>query len=118
VDDVLSYRVRAANGEMVPLSAFIAASASVQPNGLATFQQLNSAVLQGVPFPGRTVGEAVAFLQQKANEIMPQGMAYDFKGESRQYVQEGNTLALTFVFALILIYLVRRSSSFRDRSSC
>ena len=33
-------------------------SKTVQPNGLATFQQLNSATLQGVPFPGRTVGEA------------------------------------------------------------
>jgi multidrug efflux pump len=116
VEDILSYRVRAVNGEMVPLSAFVTASASVQPNGLATFQQLNSAVLQGVPFPGRTVGEAVAFLQAKANEIMPQGMAYDFKGESRQYVKEGNTLALTFVFALILIYLVLAAQfeSFRD----
>jgi multidrug efflux pump len=116
VTDILNYRVRAVNGQMVPLSAFVTASASVQPNGLATFQQLNSAVLQGVPFPGRTVGEAVAFLQQKANEIMPQGMAYDFKGESRQYIQEGNTLAVTFVLALILIYLVLAAQfeSFRD----
>jgi multidrug efflux pump len=116
VEDILKYRVKAANGEMVPLSAFIKASMSVQPNGLSTFQQLNSALLQGVPFPGRTVGEAVAFLQQKADEIMPQGMAYDFKGESRQYVKEGNTLAITFVFALILIYLVLAAQfeSFRD----
>jgi multidrug efflux pump subunit AcrB len=100
----------------VPLSSFITVGASVQPNGLSTFQQLNSASLQGVPFPGRTVGEAVAFLQKKSAELMPQGMAYDFKGESRQYVKEGNTLALTFVFALILIYLVLAAQfeSFRD----
>jgi multidrug efflux pump len=116
VDHVLKYRVRAANGDMVPLSSFITTGASVQPNGLATFQQLNSAMLQGVPFPGRTVGEAVAFLQAKANEIMPQGMAYDFKGESRQFVKEGNALATIFVFALILIYLVLAAQfeSFRD----
>jgi multidrug efflux pump len=116
VDDILKYRVRAANGEMVPLSSFMTVGASVQPNGLATFQQLNSAMLQGVPFPGRTVGEAVTFLQQKANEIMPPGMSYDFKGESRQFINEGNTLAITFVFALILIYLVLAAQfeSFRD----
>jgi multidrug efflux pump len=73
-------------------------------------------MLQGVPFPGRTIGEAIAFLQQKADEIMPQGMAYDFKGESRQYITEGNTLAMTFLFALILIYLVLAAQfeSFRD----
>lgn len=116
IEQILSYRVRATDGSMVPLASFMKVGQSVQPNGLATFQQLNSAMLQGVPFPGRTVGEAVAFLQEKANEIMPQGMAYDFKGESRQFVKEGNTLAVTFAIALLLIYLVLAAQfeSFRD----
>jgi multidrug efflux pump subunit AcrB len=116
VDQILSYRVRASDGTMVPLSSFTTISKTVQPNGLSTFQQLNSAMIQGVPFPGRTVGEAVAFLQQKADELMPQGMAYDFKGESRQFVKEGNTLAITFGVALLLIYLVLAAQfeSFRD----
>lgn len=113
---MLNYQVRATSGEMVPLSAFIKLSDSVQPNSLATFQQLNSATFQGVPFPGRTVGEAVTFLQQKAQEYFPQGMTYDFQGESRQFVTEGNALAITFVFALIVIYLVLAAQfeSFRD----
>ncbi|MEI7597959.1 MAG: efflux RND transporter permease subunit [Aestuariivirga sp.] len=116
VDQILAFRVRAADGQMVPLSAFTEVSKTVQPNGLATFQQLNSAMLQGVPFPGRTIGEGITFLQKKADEIMPQGMAYDFKGESRQFVKEGNTLAFTFAVALLLIYLVLAAQfeSFRD----
>ena len=116
VDQILKFHVRAADGSMVPLSSFVSVSQSVQPNGLATFQQLNSAMLQGVPFPGHTIGEGIAFLQQKADEIMPQGMAYDFKGESRQFIQEGNTLAITFAIALLLIYLVLAAQfeSFRD----
>ncbi|WP_421694845.1 efflux RND transporter permease subunit [Aestuariivirga sp.] len=116
VDQILSYRVRSADGQMVPLSAFVNVSKTVQPNGLATFQQLNSAMLQGVPFPGRTIGEGITFLKQKADEIMPPGMAYDFKGESRQFVNEGNTLAVTFAIALLLIYLVLAAQfeSFRD----
>ena len=59
----------------------------------STFQQLNSATLSGRAVPGPHLGEALDFLKQKADEILPQGMAYDFQGESRQYVQEGNTLA-------------------------
>ncbi len=81
-EQILKYRVRATDGSMVPLSSFINIGQTVQPNGLSTFQQLNSATLQGVPFPGRTIGEGISFLKQKADEIMPQGMAYDFKGES------------------------------------
>ena len=116
VDQIMKYHVRAADGTMVPMSSFMTVGQSVQPNGLATFQQLNSAMLQGVPFPGRTIGEGIAFLQQKADEIMPQGMAYDFKGESRQFIKEGNTLAVTFAISLLLIYLVLAAQfeSFRD----
>src|SRR4029079_5725545 len=79
------------------------------------FQQLNSATLSAVPFPGRTVGEAIDFLKKKA-ESFPEGFTYDFQGESRQFVQEGNTLVYTFIFALIVIFLVLAAQyeSFRD----
>jgi multidrug efflux pump len=53
------YQVRTATGALVPLSTVATTSENVQPNSLPTFQQLNSATLQGVPcrfqrrFPGR-----------------------------------------------------------------
>jgi multidrug efflux pump len=113
---LLDYQLRTTSGDMVPLASFIRLDETVQPNSLATFQQLNSATFQGVPFPGRTVGEAVAFLQQEATKFFPQGMTYDFQGESRQFVTEGNALAITFLFALVVIYLVLAAQfeSFRD----
>ncbi|ACK49914.1 acriflavin resistance protein [Methylocella silvestris BL2] len=115
-DWLTRYQVRAANGDLVSLATVASISNSVQPNGLPTFQQLNSATLQGVPFPGHTMGEAISFLQAKAKELMPPGFTVDYQGESRQYVQEGNTLLLTFVFALIVIFLVLAAQfeSFRD----
>ena len=110
------YQVRTAAGALVPLSGVAEVTQSVQPNALTSFQQLNSATLQGVPFPGRTVGEAIDFLKTTAAAKLPDGFSYDFQGESRQYVQEGSTLVVTFVFALIIIYLVLAAQyeSFRD----
>lgn len=110
------YQVRTGSGTLVPLSSIVTVQESVQPNALTSFQQLNSAMLQGVPFPGRTVGEIIDFLKAKAAEKLPEGFSYDFQGESRQYVQEGSTLVVTFVFALIIIYLVLAAQyeSFRD----
>ncbi len=68
-----------------------------------------------MPFPGRTVGEAIEFLKEKAKSF-PEGFSYDFQGESRQFVQEGSTLVYTFIFALIVIFLVLAAQyeSFRD----
>ena len=110
------YQVRTAAGALVPLSSIATVEQSVQPNALTSFQQLNSATLSGVPFPGRTIGEAIDFLKATARQKLPEGFSYDFQGESRQYVQEGSTLVVTFVFALIIIYLVLAAQyeSFRD----
>ena len=115
-DWLTRFQVRTGSGEMVPMSTIATLDSTVQPNALTNFQQLSSATLSGVPFPGRTLGESLDFLIEKAKEILPEGYTYDFQGDSRQYVQEGNTLAVTFVFSLIVIFLVLAAQfeSFRD----
>jgi multidrug efflux pump len=55
--------------------------------------------------PGVTVGQAVDFLEGEAKKL-PAGFSHDYLADSRQYVQEGNQLAITFGFALIIIFLV------------
>ena len=55
--------------------------------------------------PGVTMGQAVDFLEQQAKNL-PAGFSHDYLSDTRQYVQEGNQLAITFVFALIVIFLV------------
>ncbi|MGH6734763.1 MAG: efflux RND transporter permease subunit [Methyloceanibacter sp.] len=115
-DWLTRYQIRTSSGELVQLSNVATVTKTVQPNSLTNFQQLNSAILTAVPFPGRTVGEAIEFLQKKAAESFPDGFSYDWQGESRQFVQEGNTLVYTFIFALVVIYLVLAAQyeSFRD----
>ncbi len=110
------YQVRTSSGELVPLSTVASLRSTVQPNALTEFQQLSSATLSGVPYPGRTLGEAIEFLTSKSKEVFPEGYTYDFQGDARQYVQESNALTITFVFALIVIFLVLAAQfeSFRD----
>jgi multidrug efflux pump len=110
------YQIKTASGQLVPLSSVVTIERSVQPNALTGFQQLNSATLSGVPFPGRSMGEALGFLEQKAAELFPAGFSHDYQGTSRQFVQEGNTLVYAFVFALVVIFLVLAAQfeSFRD----
>ena len=115
-DWLTRYQVRSSSGALVPLSTVATVADTVQPTALTSFQQLNSATLQGVPFPGRSLGEVIDFLKQTATDTFPQGYSFDYQGESRQFVQEGGTLAVTFVFALLIIFLVLAAQfeSFRD----
>lgn len=108
--------VKAVDGKMVPLSTIMTIHHSVQPNDLSRFQQLNSATLQGASMPGISMGEAVKFLQDKAKSILPNSYSVGFAGQTRQFMQEGNALMITFLFAIIIIFLVLAAQfeSYRD----
>src|SRR5262249_1758226 len=60
---------------------------------------------RGGPRPGVARGQAVDFLEARAASL-PAGFSHDYLSDARQYVREGNQLAITFVFALIVIFLV------------
>ena len=108
--------VRAADGSLVSLANLVTMKLQAAPSQLMQFQQLNAATIGGMPMPGHTIDEALSFLRDKANQILPTGYSYDYGGASRQAMQEGNTLLLTFFFSLIVIYLVLAAQfeSFRD----
>src|SRR6267154_2651713 len=99
------YYVPTATGQQVPLSTVVSIQTATDPNALTHYNQLNSATFQAVPMPGVTVGTAVDFLEGEAKKL-PAGYSHDYLADSRQYVQEGNQLAVTFGFALIIIFLV------------
>ncbi|HVA55539.1 MAG TPA: efflux RND transporter permease subunit [Gammaproteobacteria bacterium] len=108
------YYVRTANGTMVPLSTIATIDRSVQPDQLNQFQQLNSATISG--FSGEPMGKVLDFMNAKAKEIFPPGFFVNYAGDTRQFVQEGNTLMITFFFAIIIIFLVLAAQfeSWRD----
>jgi len=78
--------------------------------------QLNAATLSAAPAPGVTMGQAVAFLESAATKEMPRGFGIEYKGESRQFVKEGSSLVVTFVLAIMVIFLVLAAQfeSWRD----
>ncbi|HEU0216992.1 MAG TPA: multidrug efflux RND transporter permease subunit [Stellaceae bacterium] len=104
-DTLTHYYVKSAAGEPVPLSNLVNVSTMTAPNALTGYNQLHSATFQAVPMPGVTMGQAIDFLEQQAKSL-PQGFNHDYLSDARQYVREGNALVVTFVFALVIIFLV------------
>ena len=115
-DQLLNYYVRTASGASVPLSTVARITTHTVPESLNHFQQINDAMIQGVPAPGVALGTAVKYLQDLAARELPPGYSVDYGGLSRQYVQESGGFVLTFGFALIIIYLSLAAlfESFRD----
>ncbi len=105
-DKLGQFYVKTVDDRSIPLSSLITLREEVQPVDLNQFNQQNAATLSGVLMPGVTLGTAIAFLENASKEILPEGFSYDFAGQSRQYIQEGSALYVTFAFALAIIFLV------------
>lgn len=108
--------VRSVTGDMVPLSAVVNISTDVTASAIEQFDQLNSSTISALPVPGVTTGTGLNALVDIARDVMPDGFFIDYADQSRLEVEEGNTIAIAFVLALTVIYLVLAAQfeSFRD----
>ncbi|MBM3565238.1 MAG: efflux RND transporter permease subunit [Alphaproteobacteria bacterium] len=105
-DDLARIHVRARSGDMVPLSGLVRFEERVAPQSLNHFNQLRAARLTATLTPGYTLGDALAFLDAAADEILPKTARVDYDGQSREFKESSAGMALTFALALAFIYLV------------
>lgn len=111
-----NYYINTAEGKQVSLATVTTLKNSIVPEFINHFQQLNSATISAVSVPYVSMGQALATLKQIADQVLPQGYTIDYGSQSRQFVQEGNALVMTFFLAMIIIYLALSAlfNSFRD----
>ena len=115
-DKLAEYFVRSASGDMVPLSAVVKISTNAAPAAIEQFNQLNSATISALPLPGVTTGDGLKAIEDIASETLPDTFFVDYSGQSRQEKEQGNTILIAFVAAVLVIYLVLAAQfeSFRD----
>jgi len=115
-DQLEKIYVTGSGNKLVPLSTFASIKTTTEPRTLNKFQQLNAVTIQGVIPPNVPLDKALAFLEDQAKTILPQGFTVDYAGESRQLRVEGSKFLGTFLLSAVLIYLVLAAQfeSFRD----
>jgi multidrug efflux pump len=102
--DVSQFFVYSNRGEQINLSTLVDINYNVVPTELVQFQQQNSAKIDAVP--GVPLGEALQLLSDITEQVAPAGYSVDYQGQSRQLIQEGSALAMTFSFAIIVVFLI------------
>jgi multidrug efflux pump len=108
--------LKTSSGEFVSLDNFAQVKQTVTPQSLNHFQQFNAATIEGNLAPGKTLGDAVNFLEANAKKIMPENTSYSFSGVMREYVENNRAIVQAFIFSLIFIFLMLAAQyeSFRD----
>tara|TARA_R100000027_G_scaffold62209_1_gene54151 strand:- start:2036 stop:5098 length:3063 start_codon:yes stop_codon:yes gene_type:complete len=117
-DQLTDLYFTATDGSVYPASTIISISEEVEPRQLNRFQQLNSATIQGSPMFGRTLDDALNYLEKEAAELFPKGQGFeiDYGGESRQLRKEQSSGSMILLFSILFIFLVLAAQfeSFRD----
>lgn len=105
-EDIRALRIRAANGEMVPLGAVLRVEEAFGPNTVTHFNIYPAAKVTGNPAPGSSSGEALETIEQMAGYSLPSGIGYAWTELSYQEKQSQSGVAFIFAFSIVLVYLV------------
>ncbi len=105
-EDIERIFVRGRNDAMVPLSSLVVVREAVSPRELNHFNQRRSVTITANLAPDYSLGEALAFMNDAASRVLPEGYATELAGVSREFRDSSGSLAIVFVLALVFIFLV------------
>lgn len=103
-DDLTQWFVRAANGKMVPFSAFATANWQYGSPRLERYNGLSSIEILGQPAPGKSSGEAMALMESLVHQL-PEGIGSDWTGMSYQERLAGEQAPALYAISLLVVFL-------------
>ncbi|MCB1979714.1 MAG: efflux RND transporter permease subunit, partial [Burkholderiaceae bacterium] len=98
--------VRGRGDTMVPLSSLVTVREGVSPRELNHFGQRRSVTITANLSPDYSLGQALAFMDQTARQVLQPGYTTELNGTSREFRSSQGALGVVFVLALVFIFLV------------
>ncbi|HRX88157.1 MAG TPA: efflux RND transporter permease subunit [Steroidobacteraceae bacterium] len=107
VSDLTNIQVRSdRSGELIPLASIVRLTETTGPTELSRFNRLRAFEISADLAEGYSMGEAVKWFEDTVPTVLPQGATLMWDGESGDYVRSGGQLYFTFLFAVIIVFLV------------
>ncbi len=104
-EDLERIHVRNNQGLMVPFSAFATSKWVNGPVQLVRFNGYPAMKIQGDAAPGFSSGDALAEVEKMVAQL-PQGIGYEWAGQSLEEKAAGSTASVLFALSLLAVFLV------------
>ncbi len=105
-DAIGQYYVRSqTTGAMIPLSTVASIEPITGPAIINHYNLFRSSLIEGTPGPGFSSGQALAAVEQLAQQILPQGMSFEWTGISLEEIESGGQAAVVFLIGLAFVFL-------------
>lgn len=108
--------VRSKKGNMIPLASLAHVSTEVGPQQVPHDGRERAVTITAQLDKNYSMGQAVAYLQQQAQTLLPDDYSYHFSGAAKSLIDSHSTMLWAFILAIVFIYLVLSAQfeSFRD----
>ena len=107
IDDLANLYVRSnETGRLIPLSNLVLVTEGAGPDELKRNDRMRSITVSAALADDVRLGDAIDRLYDVAQETLPPTARISWEGESREFLESGNSLYLTFALALVIVFLV------------
>ncbi len=105
-DGIRMFHVRNRDGDMVPLATLVTTDRTQGPEFTNRFNLFRAAELTGQPSRGYSSSQALAALEEVAEETLPSDMSYAWANMSYQEKAAQGAGGVVFVMALVFVFLI------------
>jgi len=106
-DDLSNLYVRSSlTGDLIPLANLVRISEEAGPASLNRHDRMRSITIEAGLAEGVSLGRGIAALTEVTEKTLPSLARISWDGESKEYLESGSSLYITFSLALLIVFLV------------
>lgn len=98
--------VRSRNGDLIQLDNLVKLEESISPAERNRYNRFVSATISANLAPGFAIGDGIEEMDRIAAKVLDPSFSTALTGESKDFQESSSSLVFTFIFALIIIFLV------------
>ena len=108
--------IKSNRSSLIPLSNLVTYKETSTSENLQRINRMPSTIFSASLAPGYPLGDALNDLIKLSTNTLPANAKISFSGSSKEYFESGNSLGITILFAILVVYLVLSAQfeSFRN----
>ena len=101
---------------LIPISNLVSLDETSSSETLKRINRMPSTIFSASLLPGYPLGDALEELTNITNQMLPGNARISYSGTSKEYFESGDSLLITIIFAVLVVYLVLSAQfeSFRN----
>ncbi|MEJ1996217.1 MAG: efflux RND transporter permease subunit [Limibacillus sp.] len=94
------------SGALVPLANLVDIREYAGPSELNRYNRTRAITIEANLADGYSLGDALAYMNAKARDVLPESAIIDYKGQSRDLQESSGSLAFVFALGILVVFLV------------